>query len=285
MLRFCSKEDFLQYADFAYALALDVTKSGYPTYCDGVKTKTMFLERSLKAFARKMEQMLLFVLEGEVQGLIHYYWIPDDHYLGTCLFLINQETEQALSEFLTFARERFPGYDLFLGFPAENHGAVRFLAGQGFECIEDDYNNTSFLDRLEDFPENKAIVRIQKENYERFQILHSQTDDDMYWNCERIYDDLDHWVVFVKEKDGKPQGAIYYRDIRDGWFEIFGLDMDQGIYDAELFQELLRAALSDAKRRKGNAMTFFCDEEYEAVAKECGFTCIGNYRCYKTHLN
>ena len=43
MLRFCSKEDFLQYADFAYALALDVTKSGYPTYCDGVKTKTMFL--------------------------------------------------------------------------------------------------------------------------------------------------------------------------------------------------------------------------------------------------
>ena len=112
MLRLCSKEEFDQYVDFAYDLALDVTKSGYPTYCDGVKTKEMFIERSLKAFDRETEQMLLFELEGEVQGLIHYYWIPDDLYLDTCLFLVNKETEQALSEFLTFARERFPGYDL-----------------------------------------------------------------------------------------------------------------------------------------------------------------------------
>ncbi len=285
MLRLCSKEEFDRYIDFAYALALDVTKSGYPTYCDGVKTKAMFIERSLKAFDRETEQMLLFELEGEVQGLIHCYWIPDDLYLGTCLFLINKGTEQALSEFLAFARERFRGYDLFLGFPADNHAAVSFLAGLGSECIEDDYNNTSFLDRLEHFPENESIVRIKKDNYELFQILHSQTDDDMYWNCERIYDDLDDWTVLIKEKDGRPQGAVYYTDDNDGWFEIFGIDIDQGIYDAGLFKELLQAALSDAKRRKGKVMTFFCDEEYEKAAKECGLECIGNYLCYKTRLN
>ena len=130
---------------------------------------------------------------------------------------------------------------MFLGFPADNHAAVSFLAGQGFECIEDDYNNTSLLDHLERFPENESIVRIQKDNYKLFEMLHSQTDDDMYWNCKRIYDDLDNWVV--------------------------------------------QAALSDAKHRKGNVMTFFCDEEYEKVAKECGLECIGNYLCYKTHLN
>ena len=107
----------------------------------------------------------------------------------------------------------------------------------------------------------------------------------MYWNCKRIYDDLDNWVVFIKEKDGKPQGAIYYVDAVNGWFEIFGIDIDRGIYDAEVFKELLQAALSDAKHRKGNVMTFFCDEEYEKVAKECGLECIGNYLCYKTHLN
>ena len=53
---------------------------------------------------------------------------------------------------------------------------------------------------------------------------------------------------------------------RVGQFEIFGIDIDQGIYDAEVFKELLQAALSDAKHRKGNVMTFFCDEEYEKVA-------------------
>lgn len=135
------------------------------------------------------------------------------------------------------------------------------------------------------FRKTKNIVRIQKDNYKLFEMLHSQTDDDMYWNCKRIYDDLDNWVVFIKEKDGKPQGAIYYVDAANGWFEIFGIDIDRGIYDAEVFKELLQAALSDAKHRKGNVMTFFCDEEYEKVAKECGLECIGNYLCYKTHLN
>ena len=47
--------------------ASDLTKSGYPTYCDGVKTKEMFVKRSVKAFERENEQMLLFELEGEVQ--------------------------------------------------------------------------------------------------------------------------------------------------------------------------------------------------------------------------
>lgn len=284
MLRLCSKDEFNHYVDFAYELALDLTKSGYPTYCDGVKTKTMFVERSLKAFDRETEQMLLFELEGEVQGLIHCYWIPDDHYLDTCLFLINRETEQAISEFLVYAEESFPEYDLFLGFPSENHSAMSFLAGQGFECIENDYNNTAFLDDLEAIPENNSIIKIRKGSYNSFQRLHSQIEGDMYWNSERIYDDLDNWTIFVKEKDGIPQGAVYYTDEKDGWLEIFGIDINQGIYDPALYKELLYAALFDAKSRNGKVMTFFCDEEYEEVAKECGFKCVGNYLCYKIHL-
>ena len=284
MLSLCSKDEFNRYTDFAYALALDLTKSGYPTYCDGVKTKTMFVERSLKAFDRETEQMLLFELEGEVQGLIHYFWIPDDHYLETCLFLINRETEQAISEFLIYARENFPGYDLFLGFPAENRSAVSFLSGQGFECIENDYNNTAFLFELEAIPESSSIVRIRKENYTIFRRLHSQIEGDMYWNSERIYDDLDNWTIYVKEKDGKPQGAVYYTDVNDGWFEIFGIDIDQGIYDPVIYKELLSAALFDARSRNGKVMTLFCDEEYEEAARECGFKCVGNYLCHKIHL-
>ena len=284
MLSLCSKDEFNRYIDFAYALALDLTKSGYPTYCDGVKTKTMFVERSLKAFDRETEQMLLFELEGEVQGLIHYFWIPDDHYLDTCLFLINRETEQAISEFLIYAQKNFPGYDLFLGFPAENRSAVSFLSGQGFACIENDYNNTAFLDELEAIPESSSIVRIRKENYTIFQRLHSQIEGDMYWNSEKLYDDLDNWTIYVKEKNGKPQGAVYYTDVNDGWFEIFGIDIDQGIYDPVIYKELLSAALFDARSRNGKVMTFFCDEEYEEAVRECGFKCVGNYLCHKIHL-
>ncbi|MBE6104470.1 MAG: hypothetical protein E7193_06215 [Erysipelotrichaceae bacterium] len=285
MLRTCTIDEFNRYADFAYELATDLTKSGYPTYCDGVKTREMFMERSLKAFERETEEILLFEIDGKVEGLIHPYWIPEDHYLDTCLLLTNRETEQALSEFLEYAGKNFSGYDLFLGFPAENQAAISFLVRNGFECIENDYNNTSFLDTIEQMPENSDVTRITRENYDSFRYLHEQTDGDMYWNSDRIYDDLDNWVIFVKEKDGNPQGAVYYMNENDGWLEIFGIDIDQNRHDPALFRELLQAALMDAKRNDGRVMTIFCDEEDEDAARECGLNCVGNYLCHKKHLD
>ena len=285
MLRECSREEFYQYTDFAYNLALDLKKSGYPTYCDGIKTKEMFIERSLKAFERDDEQMLLFLCEGEVQGLIHYYWISEDRYLQTNLFNINGAANQALSEFLTYVGERFSGYDLFMGFPAENRAAVEFFSGQGFECIEDDYNNTAFLDRMDSLPENDEIIRIGKENYQSFQLLHEEIEGDMYWNSARILENLDNWIIYVKESGGIPQGAVYYRDLHDGWGEIFGIDIHNEEYRPELFKELLNAVLSDVQKRGGKFMTFFCEKEYEEAAVECGFQCVGNYLCHKVHLD
>lgn len=284
MLRICSKDEFEKNIDFAYELAADLTKSGYPTYCDGIKTKQMFVERSMKAFERETEEMLLFEQEGEVQGFIHYYWIPEDNYLATNSFNIERAAEQALAEFLAFVGERFTGYDLFMGFPAENEAAVNFLVGQNFECIENDYNNTAFLEKYDSIAEPGNLIRIDKENYERFQVLHDQIEGDMYWNSERILEDLDNWVIFVREKDGKPQGAVYYMDASDGWFEIFGIDLHHHEYHAQLFKDLINAALLDAKNRGGKVMTFFCEEEGEQAALECGFVCVGKYLCYKVHL-
>ena len=284
MLRICTEKEFDRYVDFAYGLALDPEKSGYPTYCDGIKTKAMFVERSLKAFERETEQMLLFEHEGEVQGLIHFYWIPEDRYLQTNCFNINRMPEQALAEFLAYVSERFHGYDLFMGFPAANHAAVQFFAEHGFECIEDDYNNTAFPDRLSELPVGGSLVRIGRENYDLFRTLHSQIEGDMYWDSDRISDDLDNWIIFVKERDGKPRGAVYSVDIDDDWSEIFGIDMDQGTHDPEAFTELLSAALMDAKHRNIRAVTFFCEEEYQETAVKCGFTCIGHYLCHKLRL-
>ncbi len=285
MLLECSKNELEKYIDFAFELALDPSKSGYPTYLDGIKTKAMFVERLLEAFDSKEEQILLFVYDGSVQGLIHYYWIPDDRYLQTNAFCIKEAAEQALSEFLSFVSERFKGYDVFLGFPAENKKAVDYLSGRGFECIEDDFNNTAFLDKCVNVSENSEIIRISKENYDYFRILHNQIEGDMYWNSDRIYEDLDDWIVLVKYSEEKPQGAVYYTNADDGCFEIFGVDIDCERYDTELFKELINAAIVDTRRRGGRVMTFFCEKEYEETVLECGFVCVGKYLCYKLHLD
>lgn len=284
MLRSCSESEFQIYSDFIYELAEDPAKSGYPTYCDGIKTKAEFVERSLKAFERDTEKVLLFEYDGAVQGMIHYFWIPEDHYLQTVCFNVSKAVKQAIAEFLEYVSVRFKGYDVYLRFPAENDPAVSFLSARGSECIEDDYNNTAFLDKIAEIPDSSDLVRIEKGNYELFESLHQAADG--YWNSERIFDDLDSWIILVKETDGDPQGAVYYRAVTavDGWFEIYGIDLAQKDHDSGLFKELLNAALMDAKRRSGRFMTFFCDEEYEKAAIGCGFQCIGKNFCYKVHL-
>ncbi|MBR6413172.1 MAG: hypothetical protein IKS21_00995 [Oscillospiraceae bacterium] len=287
MIRACSKDEFVKHVDFFYALALDLTKSGYPTYCDRIHTKEDFLARRLKAFERETEEVLFFESDGIVQGLVHFFWLPEDRYLQLLCFLTNVATDQALTEFLDDIRQRFHGYDVYFGFPGENVSAVEYLKEHGFECIEDDFNNTALLDRLILAPDQNGMTRIGKENYASFETLHRQIDGDMYWNSERILADLDKWAIFVKEKDGEAQGAVYYKKdgIIDGYFEIVGVDLNGRGHQPELVEALLNAALFDAKCRGGRYMTFFCEKEYEETAKKCGFLCIGNYLCFKTRLD
>ena len=284
MLVKCSKDEIDQYLDFMYGLALDLAKSGYPTYRDGIKDKAAFVQRLYRAFEREDEEVLLFVYDGEVQGLILYYWISEDRYLQTSVFCTNVGTRVALEEFVGFLKPRFRGYELFMGFPAENKEAVGYLSEHGFECIEDDYNNTAFLDRCDYGPAGEGIVQVGRDNYAAFRTIHDQVEGDMYWDSDHIFEKLDDWILLVKEEDGLPKGVAYYRTFDNEHYELFGIDTDGNAYDPKLFGELLTAVVSDCKKRGGKALTFFSEKEYEENVIACGFTCIGNYLCYKICL-
>lgn len=284
MLRICTEEECRKYAEFVYSLAIDRSKSGYPTYSDGIKTKEMFMERTGKAFSRDTENILLFEYEGTVEGWIHYYFLPEDNYLSTVSFNINSHTEQALQEFIEFAQEQCKGYDLFLGYSKDNKKAIEFLETHGFACIEEDYNNTALLKKIEPMKVGDHVVRVTKDNYDLFRSLHSKSEGDMYWNSDRIYADIDNWIIFIKIHNGETVGSVYYRAVKDGWFEVYGIDMRDPVFDTELFRDLLGQALNTARELGGEFMTFFCGEEREEIVKNLGFECVGEYVCYKGQL-
>lgn len=50
MLRKLNEDEYKQYLDFAYELALDLTRSCYPTYADGLKTREDFDQAAARAF-------------------------------------------------------------------------------------------------------------------------------------------------------------------------------------------------------------------------------------------
>lgn len=283
MLKKLKEQDFDRYVDFAYQLALDMTKSGYPTYADGIKTKDDFVARARRAFSADGEEILLYERNGKTEGWIHYYYLREDHYLDTCSFCIASGMGEALAEFIAFAEEHFPGSELYLGFPKENVEAVAALESQHFNCIEDSYHDILDLENYGIQPEDSGILFITRENYGLFSVLHSQSDGDMYWNETRILNAIEQWRIYVCLREGKAAGAIYYMDDMR-MPEIFGVDFPEGIYNSDVYRALLTAAKNDCKRRGARHMIFFNESESQTDAVICGFCCIGEYLCFKRVL-
>ena len=283
MLKKLEEQDFDRYVGFAYELALNMTKSGYPTYADGIKTKNDFITRAREAFSRDGEEILLFERSGKVTGWIHYYHLPQDSYLDTCAFCIAEGMNEALSEFITFARERFSGSELYLGFPKENIEAVSSLDEYGFERIEESYNDVMDFDQYIPQPENANIIPITRDNFELFAAVHSQYEDDMYWNSERIFATINRWRIYVYLREEKVVGAIYFRE-DESMSEIFGVDFANCTYDSAVCRALLTAALNDGKRNGTKHMVFFSDGASQVDVIACGFHCVGEYVCFQTTL-
>ncbi len=143
-----------------------MTKSGYPTYADGIKTKDDFVARARKAFSTANEEILLYEQDGQMAGWIPYYYLPEDHYLDTCAFCIASGMKKALAEFIVFAQEHFPGSELYMGFPRENGEAAAVLKSLNFDCIEESYNDAIDFEDYILQPEDAGILPITRENYQ-----------------------------------------------------------------------------------------------------------------------
>ena len=276
-----TKQHFDEYVDFAYSLALDLTRSGYPTYTDGIKTFADFTARARKAFSRENEAILLYERDGRVAGWIHYFYLPADRYLDTCSFCVAEGMAEALEEFIAFARERFPGSSLYLGFPRDNAEAVGFLDSHGYPRIEESYNDVLHFDDYTPRPVRSDVIPITRENYPLFAAIHAQHDGDMYWNTQRILDAIDEWEILVLLRSGTAAGAIYYAAGYDRCLdEVFGVDFPDGAYDGAAFRELLTAALNTDKQKGAKHMVMFNDAQSQPDALACGFHCVGQYVCY-----
>lgn len=280
MLHTITKTEFEKYADLAYELALDPSKSGYPTYTDGIKTGEDFINSARKDFSSKESGILIFSDKEAFEGWIQYYCIPEDNYLSTNAFCVSGSVKTALKEFISFAEDNFKGYDLYLGFPKENAQAADYLSKVGFECIEDDFNNSFFFKEYTPLPQSSAVKKITRELFEDFGALHdSQTDDTTYWNSGRISAAFDKWQIYGYYRGDELLGAVYFKD-QKLMLEIFGFDFRGGLFDETIYRDLLTAVLNEGKNTGAEHMTYFCEKEHLVTVKQLGFKLVGEYLCF-----
>ena len=274
MLVKATKDDIEQYMDFAYSLALDQTRSGYPLFSDGISTKEQFVDQVWKSYRNDDRDILLFIMNGVVEGWIQFFYIEQDRYLQTNGFLINSNTEQALTDFMEYACVHFAGYDLYLGFPKRNSNAISFLQRTGCRLIEESYHDIFVFGGSDIQPETAGIVKVTESNFGEFRKIH-QIDPDTYWSSERIFLTLNVWLIYLLYREDI---AVGYICARDG--EIFSLGYHNNIFDKSTYKALVTAIMRDFKAAGYRDMTFFNDEESQPAALDLGFFCVSEYALY-----
>lgn len=284
MLRPLQEQEFDHYVDFAYALALDLAKSAYPTYCDGIKTRADFIQQAKRAFGREHEEILLFEHDGSIEGWIHYYALPEDRYVSFCAFNVRQCAAAAVDEVIAYLAQKYSGCDLYFGLPAQNEAVISRLESLRF--VKEDENYVDVL-HFEDHHASEpvsGVIRVTKENFGAFAELHKVHDEDMYWNNPRLLAAIEDWNIYLLYENGSAVGAIYFCCINGTMMEIFGIDYAGDRFSSGVFRKLLTHALNEGKAAGMRHLVFFTGEEDHPTAARIGFKLVSRYVLYSKRI-
>ena len=274
MIRKLKENEFEQFIDFAYSLAMDLSKSAFPIYTDGIKDKAYFYEVAERGIKRANHEILLFEKDDVVEGWIHYYYLEEDEYLGINTILINNGYAQALEELLDYWKNKFAGYSWNMYLPEENQEAISFLKEQGYVDQEQEYVNVLLFEDYTVQQELKNVISIDRENFELFRKVHTQFEADMYWTSDRMEKYMENWEVFAYIEDEKCLGAIYYNGKDEENLEIFGIDVLDSYEKNTLVENLLSSCLNHAKKSGAKSMYFFNEDAFtQELAVKAGFEC------------
>ena len=181
---------------------------------------------------------------------------------------------------LAYLRGKYPGKTLWLGFAPENTQLLAFARENGFRLLDDSVNWNIPLREWRPREPGLPVKPVSRENYAAFSAL--WTDEDMYWNAERIAADMARWRLLVTA-DGSGAAAC----MQDAQLpEIFGFQYRHG-YDEAVHRALLTACLNSWKNTAEAGekhLTYFAAPEESGVMTALGFRRVSAYQCYETTL-
>ena len=107
MLRIPTANEFEEYSERAYVLALDPSRSSFPSYADGIKTKEDFLAIAKRGFESENEEIYIFEHGGEMRGWIHFYVMKEDKYISLEAFETDGFEKEQFAEFVALLKEKY----------------------------------------------------------------------------------------------------------------------------------------------------------------------------------
>lgn len=278
MLKRLTKKDFDLYLNEMYALALDFTNSCYPTFADGIKTKADFIKMLEKGLYKDTCPAFEFFYNEEMLGWIQLEVDINNSYVQLICFNVANHKELAVKEVMSWLEKDFKGFEICFGCSSKNEIGGYFL-NYSFHLVEELYQYKINLQEYNIVKLPSLVCRVTKKNYQEFCALHSLYDSEMYWNCERIFENFSQWEIYLYYENSIPIATIYTH-INQDLSEIYGIDFLNQAYSESVLEALILATLCSCKSYKVSHLMCLCEEKEKTIFNKLGFKFIDKYQCY-----
>ncbi len=271
-------KDVTKIIDFVYNMSIDDSMASYPRLLNYQSVKRELSRRIIE----ENSEVIAIYQDTLLIGVFAYYWIDEDNYMQTTIFVFNTNKTEAIMLSINHMKERRLTYRLLIGIPFKNEYIKNSLEKRGV-LIESSLN---FLckDQSELITKNDSIYLIDQNNFQLFSEFYEPfaVESNMYWTSERIIKKINDFSLFCYIEDTVTLGCLLLKK-GDKNQEIFALLIEGE--DEEISKSLLNRAVAEvSKDSKRVNITYFIDidDDNELInAKQVGFKVIDNYICYE----
>lgn len=269
--------------EFAWELSQNKLYASYPRQnsIDELKEE---VEKSIKS---EIFNIIAFYYKNELCGVCSYFWIDDEKYAQTTIFLISEGYERIVDKFINYISKELPGYELFIGVPSTNKSVNEYFRKNNTECIED-----SIVTRICNLKPrtNKGydfIEEIKKNNFKDYALFHDKyaIPGEMFFNSKNLYKEIEHFRIFVYRQDGVVHGSIFVK-IGKEVSDVIGLFIDKEYKNKDIESVLINEMLASLYNEFGSIkeILYFIDKDSKDeldIALAAGFKIKEEYRLFK----
>lgn len=276
MLRKATRLDIETYGDMIWEMVQKPENCGYPVYYDGIKTKNDMINFLNGSIQGENDKVFIYEANGKVCGIVGYFTIKYDRYIQMNFCSVQYRMKDVLQELWQKIDADEEGC-VYFGFPGENKEAIAYMEENNCKKADESWNHSFFFSEYSKKPVYKQVERITKEKYDDFLQIY-KTDENTYWNADRIYKTFDRWNLYIAYEEKKPVSVLVLQK-GDEQEEIFGISRTVNMTD-EHYEAMMNTALNESKERGVKFLTYFSEEWERGCLEKLGFHCIGKYVLY-----
>ncbi len=272
--------------EFVWELSKDNLHASYPR----IKSIEELKEDLEKALNEKNRNIIACYRNNVLCGVCNYFWISDEKYAQTLLFLIGEDYNQVAEEMIHYISKELPGYKLFIGVPFSNEKANQYFNKKNIECIESSIVTNLYNLKSHWNQRYNSIDKITKDNFEEYAIFHDKHAIPLgiYYNSANLKNDMDRFQVLAFRRDEGIHGSIFTKGNKD-LSDVVGLFIDKEYKNRGIESILINEMLMELYNEFGSVkeILYFVDEDNGDELNfvlNAGFKVKEKYRCYRCIL-